>query len=123
MEADERIELAQQVRGKVWEAQINEAHQSGRLRKWISSFHPRQVPCRLANHDLLYGSYNVGLKHNFDDGTIWLLRLPRAGKVHDDYADEKVAMEVAAINLIRKETTIPFQGSKPGGRRPKTLSI
>jgi hypothetical protein len=29
------------------------------------------------------------------------------GRVHDGYADEKVAMEVAAIGLIRRETTIP----------------
>lgn len=107
MEADERIEQAQKARGKLWEARINEAHRSGRLYEWVSSFHPHRLPCRLAGPDLLYGSYNAGLKVIFDDGTIWLLRLPRVGKVHDGYADEKVAMEVAAINLIRKETTIP----------------
>lgn len=73
MEADERIELAQQMRRKVWEARINEAHQSGRLYEWVTSFHPHQIPCRLANQDLLYVSYNAGLKLIFDDGTIWLL--------------------------------------------------
>ena len=36
-----------------------------------------------------------------------MVRFPRAGKVHDGYTDEKVVMEVRALNLIRKRTTIP----------------
>lgn len=37
-----------------------------------------------------------------------MVRFPRVGKVHDDeYADEKVAIEVRALSLIRKRTTIP----------------
>lgn len=107
MDADGRIEPAQKARGRLWEAKINDSHRSGRLYEWVSSFHPRRVPCQLADHTLLYGSYNAGLKIIFDDGTLWLLRLPRVGKVHDDYADEKVAMEVAAITMIRQQTTIP----------------
>lgn len=107
MEADERIESSQKVRAKLWEGRLNEAHRTCRLYEWVSSFHPKNVTCRLADNNLLYGSYNAGLKLRFDDGTTWLLRLPRVGKVHDGYADEKVAMEVAAINLIRRETTIP----------------
>jgi len=43
----------------------------------------------------------------FDDNTAWMVRFPRGGKIHDKYADEKVTMEVRALRLIRKRTTIP----------------
>ncbi|KAK0709057.1 hypothetical protein B0T26DRAFT_742651 [Lasiosphaeria miniovina] len=72
---------------------LNEAHRSGSLREWLSSFHPGQLPCWLARNDAHYGSCNVGLQFLFSDGTVWLLRLPRVGKVSDCYLDEKVAME------------------------------
>ena len=52
-------------------------------------------------------SYNAGLKLIFGDGATRLLRFLRVSRVHDDYTDKKVAMEVAIINLIRYETTIP----------------
>lgn len=107
MEIDGRIELVQKVQGELWEDRLNETHRSGRLCAWVSSFHPDCLPCWLADNDLRYGSYNAGAKLVFGDGTVWLLRFPRGGRVHDDYADEKVAMEVAVINLIRRETTIP----------------
>jgi hypothetical protein len=70
---------------------------------------PSQTPplLALADNDLRSGSYNVGFKLIFGDGTAWLLRFPRVGRVHDGYADEKVAMEVAVINFIRQKTTTP----------------
>lgn len=43
----------------------------------------------------------------FSDGTAWMARFPRVGKVHNEYADEKVAMEVRALSLICEWTTIP----------------
>jgi hypothetical protein len=107
MDIDERIELVQKVQGELWKDRLNEAHRSGRLQEWVSSFHPSGLPCGLADNDLRYGAYNAGFKFIFVDGTVWLLRLPRVGRVHDSYANEKVAMEVAVINLIRRETTIP----------------
>lgn len=36
-----------------------------------------------------------------------MVRFPRVGKICDDYADEKVAIEVTALDLIRNRTTIP----------------
>lgn len=36
-----------------------------------------------------------------------MVRFPRVGNVHDDYSDEKVAMEVSALDLIHEKTTIP----------------
>jgi hypothetical protein len=107
MDVDERIELVQERRGELWEDCLNETYRTGRLCAWVSSFHHDRIPCQLADNNLCYGSYNAGCKLIFGDGTAWLLRLPRVGKVHDSYADEKVAMEVAAITLIRRETTIP----------------
>ncbi|KAJ0165521.1 putative MFS-type transporter [Colletotrichum tanaceti] len=115
MEPDERIELVQRRRGELWEDQLNEAHRSGKLYEWVSGFHPDRTPCRLASQDLCYGSYNAGLEILFDDGTKWLLRLPRVGKVHDEYAGEKVATEVAIIHLVRRETKIPVPEIKGWG--------
>ena len=106
MDPDERIEMVQTAQGELWEDQLNRAYRSGRLCEWVSTFH-HGSPCRLASRDLVYGSYNAGFKLIFDDGTVWLLRFPRAGKVHGSFADEKVAMEVAAIDTIRRKTIIP----------------
>ncbi|KAJ5531277.1 hypothetical protein N7527_004670 [Penicillium freii] len=47
------------------------------------------------------------MKMVFSDSTTWMVRFPRFGMVCEDYTDEKVAMEVSALNLIRKTTTIP----------------
>lgn len=47
------------------------------------------------------------MKMVFSDSTAWMVRFPRVGMVCDDYADEKVAMEVTALSLIRNRTTIP----------------
>jgi aminoglycoside phosphotransferase (APT) family kinase protein len=107
MESDERIESVQTIRGELWEDHLNESHRSGRLRAWVSSFHHGRLPCQLEDNQIHHGSYNAGLKFIFDDGAAWLLRFPRVGRVHDSYRDEKVAMEVALINLIRNKTTIP----------------
>jgi hypothetical protein len=107
MDIDERIELIQKLQGEHWESRLNEKYRSGQLCEWVSSFHRDRLPCWLADNDLRYGSYNAGFRLVFGDSTTWLLRFPRVGKVHDGYADEKVAMEVAIIRLIRKETTIP----------------
>jgi hypothetical protein len=81
-------------------------HRSGRLYEWVWCFHCDHL-CRLADTTPLYGSYNDGIWLEFPDDTAWLIRFPRVGKVQDSYADEKVTMKVAAINLIRKKTTIP----------------
>ncbi|KAL5121973.1 hypothetical protein ACEQ8H_000189 [Pleosporales sp. CAS-2024a] len=95
------------VQGKLWEDRLNTTYQNGSLCAWVSSFHRDHLSCQLADTVPYHGSYNAGLKFIFGDDTVWLLRFPRVGQVHDDYADEKVAMEVAAINLIRRDTTIP----------------
>lgn len=74
--------------------------------KWVTSFHPKKLPCQTAS-GFLNGSYNLGQKFAFDDGTIWFLRLPRARNILPEYADENVAMEVEALHLVREKTSIP----------------
>ncbi|KAF9884365.1 hypothetical protein FE257_001821 [Aspergillus nanangensis] len=71
-----------------------------------SDWEDKKISCRL-DGGFLNGSYNVGQKLVFEDGTIWFLRLPRAGSVSPEHADEKIAMEVEAIHLIREKTSIP----------------
>lgn len=119
MEPDKRIELDQKIRGVSWEDRLNETHKSGKLCGWVSTFHHNNLPCQLSDYNPFYGSYNAGFELGFGNGTTWLLRFPRVGKVHDDYADEKVAMEVVAINLIRRETTIPLPKIEAWGMAAK----
>lgn len=93
---------------------LSETHDASKrppLRTGInqSSFHQDCFPYRLADDDPRRGSYNAGLKLDFGNGSVWLVRFRRASKVHDGHAgDNLVAMAVALIiNLIRHETTIP----------------
>jgi aminoglycoside phosphotransferase (APT) family kinase protein len=51
----------------------------------------------------------------FSDGTAWLVRFPLVGNVRSEYADEKVAMEVEVMTLIREKTTIPVPQIKAWG--------
>ncbi|KAJ5584909.1 uncharacterized protein N7459_004709 [Penicillium hispanicum] len=90
----------------VWVKKVNTARVDGSICSWASAFHPEKLRCRL-DGGFLNGSYNVGQRIVFDDGATWFLRLPRASSISPEYADEKVAMEVEALFLIRGKTTIP----------------
>lgn len=74
--------------------------------EWVATLHPDKVPCQL-DGGFLNGSYNVCQKFLFEDGTTLLLRFPRVKSISPNYADEKVAMEVEALSIIRERTTIP----------------
>ncbi|EEP80899.1 predicted protein [Uncinocarpus reesii 1704] len=100
------IDAVHEVQGELWVDKVNETHRAGRLCPWVSTFHINNLPCQLAG-TFQHGSYNAGVKVVFSDNTAWMVRFPRRGKVCDTYADEKVAMEVAALNLIYEQTTIP----------------
>lgn len=106
MDTDERREILQEFKRKSWEDDLREKHRSGELCTWVSSFR-NDAPCYLGDSYPYHGSYNAGLKLVFEDRTTWLLRFPMPGPTHDSYTDEKVAMEVAAIRLIRENSTIP----------------
>ncbi|KAI9837335.1 MAG: hypothetical protein M1819_000409 [Sarea resinae] len=106
MDVNERIELIHEVETSVWIDKVNQTYAQGRFTEWVSSMHPNRLPCRL-DSGFLHGAYNVGIKFRFSDDTAWLIRFPRAGNICAALADEKVAMEVEALSLIRAKTTIP----------------
>ncbi|PYI11363.1 phosphotransferase enzyme family protein [Aspergillus sclerotiicarbonarius CBS 121057] len=106
MDTNALIDLVHQVQGQLWVDKVNESHRTGRLCQWVSTLHPDQLPCQL-DGTFHHGAFNAGMKMVFRDRTAWMVRFPRVGMVCDNYADEKVAMEVAALGLIRNRTTIP----------------
>ena len=99
----------------IWVSKVNEARLNGHLCSWMSTFHSEQLTCHIEG-GFLNGSYNLCQKFVFQDGTTWLLRLPRVSSICNQYADEKVIMEVEALDIIRKKTTIPVPGVKAWGR-------
>ncbi|KAK2757120.1 hypothetical protein FQN54_005090 [Arachnomyces sp. PD_36] len=106
MDTNALLDLVHEVQGQLWVDKLNEAHRKGWLCQWVSTFHPNTLPCQL-DGTFHHGAFNVGMKMVFSDGTAWMVRFPRAGMVCDDYADEKVAMEVTALNLIHDRTSVP----------------
>ncbi|PYI32353.1 hypothetical protein BP00DRAFT_445600 [Aspergillus indologenus CBS 114.80] len=106
MDTNALLDLIHEVQGQLWVDQVNETYRTGHLSRWVSTFHPRQLPCQL-DGTFHHGAYNAGIKMVFSDGVAWMVRFPRIGRVCDDYTDEKVAMEVTALNLIHSSTTIP----------------
>jgi aminoglycoside phosphotransferase (APT) family kinase protein len=106
MDTNALIDLVHEVQGQLWVDKVNETHRTGRLCQWVSTFHPDKLQCQL-DGTFHYGAFNAGMKMVFSDKTAWMVRFPRVGKVCDDYTDEKVAMEVAALCLIRNSTTVP----------------
>lgn len=106
MDTNALIDLVHEIQGQLWVDKVNETHRTGRLCQWVSTFHPDKLPCQL-DGTFHHGAFNAGMKMVFSDSTAWMVRFPRVGMVCDDYTDEKVAMEVMALNLIRNRTTIP----------------
>ncbi|KAK4043062.1 phosphotransferase enzyme family protein [Parachaetomium inaequale] len=111
MDYNALIDLAYQVQGQLW------------VDKWVSTFHPGGLPCQLEG-TFHYGAFNAGMKMVFGDGTARMVRFPRVGNVHHGYADEKVAVEVKALSLIREGTSIPVpkvQAWRPNAECPTRL--
>lgn len=111
MEYHKPLDMFYQVEEAIWVDRINEARLDGRLCAWVTTLHlgdaaKDQAPCELTG-GFANGSYNICQGMKFHDGTILVLRLPRVSSVSPDYADEKVAMEIEALDLIRTKTTIP----------------
>ncbi|KAL4742306.1 hypothetical protein BDV11DRAFT_202807 [Aspergillus similis] len=106
METNALIDLVHEVQGELWINKVNETHRTGRLCQWVSTFHPSKLSCQLEG-TFRHGAFNAGMKMVFSDKTAWMVRFPRVGMVCDNYADEKVAMEVTALKLIHNRTTVP----------------
>jgi hypothetical protein len=106
MDTNALIDLVHEVQDQLWVDKVNEAYRTGLLCEWVSTFHPDKLHCRL-DGTFHHGAFNAGMKMVFSDSTAWMVRFPRVGMVCDAYIDEKVAMEVKALSLIRNRTTIP----------------
>ncbi|KAL4972142.1 phosphotransferase enzyme family protein [Aspergillus desertorum] len=119
MDYNKPLDLLHLAKEAVWVKKINTARGDGSICSWASSFHPERLPCRL-DGGFMNGSYNVGQRIVFDEGTTWFLRLPRASSVSPEYADEKVAMEVGALLLIQEKTSIPVPEIHAWGLAGKT---
>ena len=108
MDFDERLQLKHEMQTSLWVKKVNEAINNGQFCQWVSASHPGQLPCK-PDDSLTFrsGGYNLGQRVIFDDGTEWLVRLAQSASVADEYADEKIAVEVEALCLIRSQTDIP----------------
>lgn len=100
------VEFVHEVQAQLWVDKVNETHRTGHLCQWVSTFHPNKLPCEL-DGTFRHGAFNAGVKIVFSDSTAGMVRFPRVGMVCDSCSDEKVAMEVTALNLIHNRTTIP----------------
>lgn len=120
MDTNAILDLAHEMQSQLWLDKVNETHRKGLLCKWVSTFHPHKLPCQL-DGTFHYGAFNTGIKIVFNDNSAWMVRFPRVGKVCDEYADEKVAMEVAALQLIRNKTTIPVPEVRAWGATASNL--
>ncbi|RAK99711.1 uncharacterized protein BO80DRAFT_456414 [Aspergillus ibericus CBS 121593] len=106
MDTNALIDVVHEVQGQLWVDKVNESHRMGCLCQWVSTFHVEKLSCHL-DGPFHHGVFNAGMKIVFQDGTAWMVRFPHGGMVCDDYADEKVAMEVMALDLIYNKITIP----------------
>ncbi|KAJ5496260.1 hypothetical protein N7463_008247 [Penicillium fimorum] len=106
MDTNTLIDIVHEVQGQLWVDKVNETYRTGHLCQWVSTFHPDKLPCQL-DGTFHRGALNAGMKIVFTDNTAWMVRFSCVGMNSDDHTDEKVAMEVTALNLIRNSTTIP----------------
>lgn len=52
METDALIDIVHEVQGQRGKDQMNKTHRTGCLCQWVSTFHPRQLPCTLMEHSM-----------------------------------------------------------------------
>jgi hypothetical protein len=104
MNWDNRLDVIHQVQSDIWVDKVNAARVDGRMAGWASTLLGGRR-CRI-EEGFLHGSYNLCQKV-VSDNTTWILRLVRGGKVRPEYADEKVAVEVEVLALLRHRTSIP----------------
>src|SRR6266480_1097052 len=115
MYTDKRLDIKHNREKIFWLGNIRDARVSDSLAEWVSTFHSNGLSCHFEGL-FFNGSFNLGQKAVFSDGTAWLVRFPIVGNVCEELADEKVAMEVEALSLLREKTTIPVPQVKAWGR-------
>jgi hypothetical protein len=112
MEAQKPITLINEAECSRWVDLV--IQKRPQLLEWISTIHPQRLICQVEDR-FFHGSYNLGQKVIFSDGTQWLVRFPLHGHVSPECADEKVAIEVMVMRLIHEKTTIPVPEVKKWG--------
>ncbi|KAI1758245.1 hypothetical protein F4782DRAFT_477124 [Xylaria castorea] len=114
MDWDERAILDNNVSFLLWIRRYDKAREE-QLTDWVSTLHGDHLPCKLATHKLddSRGAYNINCKVVFSNGEKWMVRFPMVGRVM--HADEKVEIEVAAMELIRQQTSVPIPDIKAWG--------
>ena len=80
----------------------------------VTEFHPEKLACEI-EEPWIRGSYNLCIPVGFSSGEKWIVRFPRDGEPLAKHIDEKVAGEVAALELLRKRTEIPVPEVKAWG--------
>lgn len=114
MEYNQICDILARTQEEIWVDKINAARLDGKLCDWATQLHPQKASCHLEG-GFSNGSYNICQKIIYGDGTVSMLRLPRLRGLSVQLADEKVAMEVEALNLIRNTTTIPVPNVQAWG--------
>jgi hypothetical protein len=87
MNAQKRITLINDAECSRWVGLVVQKRQQ--LLEWTSTIHPQRLDCQIEGN-LFHGSYNLGQKVIFSDGTKWFVRFPLFGHVSPEHADEKV---------------------------------
>ncbi|KAH9841293.1 hypothetical protein Tdes44962_MAKER07796 [Teratosphaeria destructans] len=108
MDFDECCTIENDMVFRVWFSRYRECRNT-RLPEWVSSLHPKRIPCRVASESITndqHGSFNITCKIILDDGEACAVRFPMIGRVK--YPDEKLTREVAIMNLICNHTGVPI---------------
>lgn len=108
MDRNECREIEDRAARWPWVLKYTETRKT-KLCAWVSTFHPQKLSCQTVGPDARSdkrGSYNIVCKIRFDHtGETWAVRLPQAGE--DSVSDEKIEAEVAAIEIVRRQTDVP----------------
>lgn len=112
MNAHKAIKLTNDAECSRWATLLVQKREQ--LLQWVSTLHPQRLSCQIED-SFFHGSYNLGQKVTFSDGNKWLVRFPLFGHVSPHYVDEKVAIEVEVMKLIRERTAIPIPDIKHWG--------
>ncbi len=112
MDVDENIEFLSDHRCLQWYQLLFTTQPQ--IPAWVTDYHPQKLPCRIEG-PWLHGSYNIGLAIVFSNDDKWFVRFPWHGKTSIQHVDEKVASEVAALEIIRAQTDIPVPEVKAWG--------
>lgn len=102
MDWDECAEASHRAESLSWARKFNEAR-GPPLAAWVSTFR-NNLPCEVVGDDC--GSFNWSCKVRFNDGVQWMVRLAVPGRVMK--GDKKIAREVATMQFVKKETSIPI---------------